>query len=234
MKWGFVAQHPLFSPARRAAVGLLLATMTLSFTVDTGSAAPPVAAKTSVPCERPGHGFKPAKARIPAVGRTVGVVVVQRTSNNQVGAGPTTEEGKWLMAMDPKTRPGSGRGTVLLSAHTWPDGSALGNAMLKNLRSGDRITMVGKYGEQACYGIYKRVSYPKNEVPPETFSAGGFERLVIVTCSGRRNGPGNWSHRTVWYAKVVKPTTSPPAPAPDNDPEPDDSPTLLGGLLGGF
>lgn len=221
------------SHARRAAVGLLLAAMSLCLTVDAGSAAPPVATKESVPCERPGHGFKPTKARIPAVGKTVGVVVVQRTADNQVGAGPTTEAGKWLMAMDPQTRPGSGRGTVLLSAHTWPDGSALGNAMLAKLGSGDRITLVGKYGEQACYGIHKRVSYPKDDVPPEAFSANGFERLVIVTCSGKRYGPGNWSHRTIWYAKVVVPQAPPPAPD-DDAPSDDGSSSLLGGLLGGF
>ncbi len=224
-----MAEYPLLSLARRTAVGVVLAMTTLCFSVDVGSAATTAPAKTSVPCERPGHGFKPTKAKIPAVGKTVGVVLVPRTANNQVGAGPTTEEGKWLMAMDPETRPGNGRGAVLLSAHTWPDGSALGNAMLRKLGSGDRITLIGKYGEQACYGIHKRVSYPKDEVPREAFSSSGFERLVIVTCSGKRYGPGNWSHRTLWYAKIVVPKK--PAPAPAEPPANSGSSSLLGGLL---
>ncbi len=217
--------------ARRAAVLLLLAAVTLS-TANAGSTAAPVAARKA-PCERPAQGFKPAEARIPAIERTVRVIVVQRTSSNQMGAGPVTESGKWLMAMDPVNRPAGGRGTVLLSAHTWPDGSALGNAMLDKLGSGHRITLVGKYGEQACYGIYKRASYPKDEVPREAFRSGGPEQLVIVTCSGKRTSPGNWSRRTLWYAKPVTPE-APPAPTGGTPPSDDSSDGLLGGLLGGL
>lgn len=228
-----MTENLLLSHVRRAAVGALLVAMTLCLTMDVRPAVAAVSATKFAPCERPGHGFKPKEARIPAIGRTVKVIVVERTSTNQMGAGPVSESGKWLMAMDPVTKPGSGRGSVLLSAHTYPDGSALGNAMLGDLRSGDRITLVGKYGEQACYGIYKRASYPKDEVPEkDAFRTGGEERLVIVTCSGKRNGPGNWSHRTLWYAKPVVPnSTKPPTPQP---PAEDDAPSLLGGLFGGL
>jgi len=229
-----VAAHALFGQSRRWAIGLVLAGMTLCLTVDVPAGAVPVVTKDSVPCQRPGHGFKPSEARIPAIGRTVRVVVVERTSTNAMGAGPVSESGKWLMAMDPVTKPGSGRGSVLMSGHVWPDGSALGNAMLAELGSGDRITLVGKYGEQACYGIYKRASYPKDEVPEkEAFRTGGEERLVIVTCSGKRLGPGNWTRRTLWYAKPVVPsrTTPPTSNPPSGD---DSSGSLLGGLLGGL
>lgn len=216
----------------RLAVGFLLLAVLMSLTVSVGTPAAPVATKEPSSCKRPGHGFKATKAQIPALGRTVGVRVVPRTSSNQVGAGPTTEEGKWLMAMDPHNLPGNGRGTVMLSAHTWPDGSALGNAMLKNLHSGDRILLFGKNGEQPCYLITKRVTYRKDQVPRSTFSSGGFERMVLVTCSGTRYGPGNWSHRTVWYAKVVAPKAKPKPPPADKPPAEGGSSTLLGGVLG--
>lgn len=232
-----VAKNPLRIHARRTSVGLVLAVATLGLTVGPGSASAPAAdvAKKAAPCERPSHGFKPAEARIPAIGRTVRVILVKRTSRNAVGAGPVTRSGKWLMAMDPQTRPASGRGSVILSAHAWPDGSALGNALQEDLRSGHRITLVGKYGEQACYGIYKRRSYPKDEVPTrDAFNPGGRERLLIVTCSGKRTSPGNWTHRTLWYGLPVTPD-APPKP-PSSNPPPDDnsSGSLLGGIFGGL
>jgi hypothetical protein len=124
---------------------------------------------------------------------------------------------------------------VLLSGHTWPDGSALGNAMLNNLRAGDRVVLTGKKGQKACYRIGRRTSYPYNKVPSETaFRNSGPEQLVIVTCSGTRTSPGHWTHRTLWYA--VPDFPAPPKPPPSSNPNPpdDDPPSGLGGLLGGL
>ena len=69
---------------------------------------PPAAQATA--CKRPARGFVPDRARIPALGRTVRVIQVPRTRDNAVGAGPVTESGKWLMAMDPHNKPASRRG----------------------------------------------------------------------------------------------------------------------------
>lgn len=186
------------------------------------------------PCQRPARGFVPNRAKIAAIGRTVRVIQVKRTKDGAVGAGPTTEAGKWLMAMDPETRPSSRRGSVLLSGHTWPDGSALGNAMLKNLRTGHNVVLAGKNGKRACYRITERTQYRNDDVPRNrAFRYWGSEQLVIVTCSGKRISPGNWSHRTIWYAKPVIPKKT-AAPAPSNPPSEEKPPNLLGGLLGGL
>ena len=197
--------------------------------------APAAHAQVSAYCTRPAHGFVPGSARIPALGRTVRVIQVARTSNNAVGAGPVTEAGKWLMSMDPYTRPSSRRGSVLLSGHTWPDGSALGNALLRDLQAGHRVVLIGGKGTlHACYNVQRRVSYPVGDVPyRKAFRADGPERIVIVACSGKRLGPGNWTHRTLWYATPVFPRTAPPPSPPPGD---DDSGSggLLGGLLGGL
>jgi len=193
-------------------------------------------------CQRPAHSFVPTRAVLPSLGRTVGVIQVPRTRDNAVGAGPLTQRGKWLMAMDPHTRPGGGHGTVILSGHTWPDGSALGNAMLANLQVGDRVSMLGRRGQRACYRITERTSFPANRVPSRTvFRSRGPERLVIVSCSGVRTGPGHWTRRTVWYAAPVapappRPSSSAPPPPPSNSTGTTSSGStgLLGGLLGGL
>lgn len=207
------------------------------------AAAPPAVAvptavtadQAGVACKRPARGFVPSHARIPAIGRTVRVIQVERTRDNAVGAGPVTEGGKWLMAMDPHTKPASRRGTVILSGHTWPDGSALGNAMLRDLQRGHKVTMLGKDGRQACYRIKERSQYPADRVPrKKAFRYWGPEQMVIVTCSGKRRGPGDWSHRTIWYAVPLLPPPPPPAPAPDPPEDEDSGGSLLGGLLGGL
>jgi hypothetical protein len=206
----------------------------------TGSAA----TAGSSACQRPARGFVPVKAALPALGRSVRVIQVPRTRSNAVGAGPVTERGKWLMAMDPKTRPGNGRGTVILSGHAWPDGSALGNAMVRDLQVGDHLKLRGKKGQRACYEVSERVSYRANKVPVrKVFRPHGAERVAIVTCSGRRLGPGHWTRRTIWYA-VPYTTTAPRPPSSTPPATSGGSGTggstggggggLLGGLLGGL
>lgn len=181
---------------------------------------------------------------IPAIGRSVRVIQVKRTRSGRVGSGPTNTAGKWLMAMDPYRRPGGQRGTVILSGHAWPDGSALGNALSRSLRRGDRIVLIGKNGRRACYQVRERASYPKKKTPRrKALRPSGPEQLVIITCSGKRLGPGRWTRRTVWYAHPL--VQAPPAPASPTPTSPQSTPTsgptdgpnggggLLGGLLGG-
>lgn len=206
--------------------GLLAATVLVS--------AEPAAASSAPTCHRPARGFVPAKAGIPALGHAFRVIRVPRTRDNAVGAGPVTEQGKWLVAMDPHTLPASRRGTVILAAHTWPDGSALGNALLRGLHRGDRIVLAGKGGKRACYRITERASYPVRDVPRrKAFRSWGREQVVIVACSGRRLGPGNWSRRTIWYGVPIRPAAPAPPPSAPSPP-PDDAGSGLGGLLGGL
>lgn len=223
----------------RTAVAVPVVLVAQVLLVHAGPAAAPASAAAAADapyCKRPAKGFVPTRASIPALDRTLRVVQVKRRSNGAVGAGPVTDEGKWLMAMDPQTKPASRKGSVILSGHTWPDGSALGNALLRNLREGHRIALIGNDGKRACYKITERAQYAVRDVPNnKAFRYWGREQVVIVTCSGKRLGPGNWSHRTIWYGVPVTPTAPPPPPppAPEEEPPPSLLGNLLGGLLGG-
>jgi hypothetical protein len=225
-------------------VGVLLAAMVqMPLSAAQPAAATPVLASSASACQRPAHRFVPVKAALPALGRSVGVIQVSR-SHGAVGAGPVTQRGKWLMAMDPQTRPGSGRGTVILSGHAWPDGSALGNAMVRDLQVGNFVKLRGKKGQRACYQVAERASYRANKVPlRKVFRPRGPERVVIVTCSGRRLGPGHWTRRTVWYAVPYtsapprSPSSAPPASTGSGSGGSTGGSTgggLFGGLLGGL
>ncbi|MFL6172014.1 MAG: class F sortase [Marmoricola sp.] len=218
-----MAGHP-----RRTFVASLGLLLSVGFLLGAGTPAAH-AGPSAERCNRPSQGFVPARAEIPAIGRTVKVIQVDREPSGQIGAGPVTEEGKWLMSMDPRTEPGSHQGSVLLSGHTWPDDSALGNAMLDNLWAGNGIVL-STGNTRACYRINKRESYPVDDVPRRIFRTNGYEEVVIVACSGKRLGPGNWTRRTIWYATpwVPEGSSSPSNPTPKPPPPP---PCLLCGLL---
>src|SRR3954447_16595364 len=83
-------------------------------------------------CDRVAHEFRPRAVSIPGVTRRSWIVTPPRDANGIPGVPPLTDAGKWLFAWDRAqgTRPGDPAGNVLLNAHTWPDGSALGNRLL--------------------------------------------------------------------------------------------------------
>ena len=170
-----------------------------------GHASPGTASRTTaLGCPASAKPFKPTRATIPVLNRSYGVVPVRRTADGNIGAPPLTTRGKTLVGWDRMVKPGSRRGTVVLDAHTWPDGSALGNAMLQRLKKGARIRLTN--GTHAvCYRIVSRKSYPRDRIPVrKLFVQTGKPRVVIVVCSGKRLGPGNWLRRTVWIGEPIQ------------------------------
>ena len=117
------------------------------------------------------------------------------------GVPPLTAAGKHVFAWDRAQgiRPGDPAGNVLLNAHTWPDGSALGNRLLAGLHTGDRIVVRGD-AARLCYRVTERVEVSAKSGLPRYYDTEGPPQLAIVVCSGRRLGPGVWENRTVWFA----------------------------------
>lgn len=196
---------------------------------------PPAQAATAAAaqCASTRGSFVPTQATIAHVGR-VHVVSVGNAPDGSMGTPPLTDAGKkWLAWYNRSSKPGSGRGGVATDAHTWPDGSALGNALLRSLHRGDSIALTDSRGHRTCYRVTSRTQYPRSATPMRTIvhGTGHGQTLSIVVCSGQRLGPGNWTDRTVWIAQAITPpaapsSTPPPAPAPSGG--------LLGGVLGGL
>ena len=134
------------------------------------------------------------------------IPVVAKARNRRTGipgTPPISSWGKSVVAWSRSdAKPGSYWGNVLLNAHTWPDGSALGNRMLSNLQVGSLIIMYGG-GRHLCYRVTQRVVYnPRGKrMMKQYYNWRDRSKLALVVCSGKRLGPGNWSKRTVWYAK---------------------------------
>jgi hypothetical protein len=137
---------------------------------------------------------------IPGIVRRAAAVVRPRV-RGVPGAPPLTSAGKWQFAWDKgwPIRPGDPHGNVIMNAHVWPDGSAIGNVMLARLGVGDRIVVRGT-ARMLCYRVVKEIQVSPREALRRYYRVGGKPRLAIVVCSGRRLGPGVWEKRTIWFA----------------------------------
>lgn len=148
--------------------------------------------------------FTPTSIAIAGVTSGAPVLALPRDADGVPGVPPLTSTGKTEFAWDrpPGIRPGSRHGNVLLNAHTWPDGTALGNHLLAGLHEGDRIVVRGR-GEALCYRVTDRVSVPADAAGDRYYDRTGKPQLAIVVCSGTRLGPGNWTERTLWFASPI-------------------------------
>ena len=177
---------------------LLVAT---SPAADGGQAAPRAAA-----CSHGLHGwFVPTRAEVGGIGTNIAVLALARKANGQMSSPPLTTSGKAKFAWDKQsTPPGYFKGSVPLNAHTYPDGSALGNKLQKQLFAGERIALKGNAGEKLCYKIDSRTKYKVADVPWRRLTrTDGSPQVAIIVCSGKRLGPGNWTHRTVWFGHPI-------------------------------
>ena len=140
---------------------------------------------------------------MPGVTSGAAVVMPPRLADGVPGAPPLTPAGKTVFAFDREQgiRPGDPGGNVLLNAHTWPDGSALGNRLLAGLQLGDRIVVHGPASTRLCYRVSERVEVLASKGLARYYDRVGPPQLAIVVCSGRRLGPGNWEKRTIWFAR---------------------------------
>jgi len=168
-------------------------------------ARPAVASSVPAVCLRPARrGFTPTRATVAHVGRNIPVLALGRGSGGVPLPPPLTTAGKNSYAWDKYgPQPGSARGNVRFNAHTYPDGSALGNRMLAHLWVGARIILYGQ-GVALCYKVTRRITTTPRNLAAYYYTTGS-PKLAIVVCSGRRLGPGNWTKRTIWYAR---PSTS--------------------------
>jgi hypothetical protein len=161
----------------------------------------PTKAKATLTCSPPAGGFEPRQISVPGVTRAATVVMPPRDAGGVPGTPPISTAGKTEFAYDraQHVRPGDPAGNVLLNAHTWPDGTALGNHLLSGLQVGDRIVVVGA-GTRLCYHVTQRVEVLASKGLASYYDRTGPPQLAIVVCSGQRLGPGVWTKRTVWFA----------------------------------
>ncbi|MGA8846457.1 MAG: class F sortase [Nocardioides sp.] len=193
-----------------AAVALVLAISVLSFAPARSAAVPADRSAESTSsaqrgCAAAGKKFRPTALGIPGLSPRRTVLALGRDSRNVPKAPPLSESGKRQYAWDAKDKikAGARHGVAKLNAHTYPDGSAIGNDLIRELYEGNRLVLRGRNGQQRCYDVIARVQIPAERRFARYYRTGGPHRVAIAVCSGVRRGPGDWSHRTIWFAKLI-------------------------------
>jgi len=163
------------------------------------------------PCYRaPSAPFAPKRITVAGVTRDAEVLALPRDSAGVPQAPPISTEGKTQFAWDipSSPKPGDPKGNVLLNAHTYPDGSALGNKLLAGLEVGGRIVIRGVADDGTpqtlCYKVTKKQVIIASDGSWEYYEADGPPQIALIVCSPPRLGPGNWLKRTIWYASPMQ------------------------------
>lgn len=168
----------------------------------TASPSPTPTAETD-PCDTLATGtFTPKRVDVPGIAKNLKVLALPRDGRDVPSVPPTAAKRAIAWDRPPGIEPGSDRGNVLMNAHTWPDGTALGNLLLEKLEKGDRIIVRGG-GKTLCYEVEREVEVRAADGFAEYYDREGPPQLAFLVCSGQRLGPGNWTHRTIWFAKPV-------------------------------
>lgn len=162
-------------------------------------------------------GFVPTRLSVPGVVRKAAVIGVPRDAAGVVGVLPHADNQNFAWDLG-GVEPGSPEGHVLLNTHTWPNGAAMGNRLLDGLQVGDELRLEGAAGEVACYRVGERVEVRVEDGYPGWAAEDGPPQVVIVVCSGDRRGPGDWSHRTLWFADQVDPRGPTGSPGTESNP----------------
>ncbi|WP_394276755.1 class F sortase [Luteococcus sp.] len=106
-------------------------------------------------------------------------------------------------------RPGDVTGKVVLTAHTFRNGGALGNAMHASkdgLRPGDVIRISDASGRTLCYRYTTSTKIAVKDYDPDStvlYDAKGRHQLAIVTCWDFDARREHWDSRIIYYAEPI-------------------------------
>lgn len=107
-------------------------------------------------------------------------------------------------------RPGSDKGKVVMSIHTYRTGDALGNEMYaggtSQLKAGDLIKLHGPGGKVACYEFVEAKKVWVTDYDPNSdvmVDFDGTPMLAIVICWDFKKSDEIWHSRIFFYAKPV-------------------------------
>lgn len=150
--------------------------------------------------------FTPTSVTVPGAIEAADVLPVPPVGEVS-GTLPESEGRAFAWEPSPGATPGSAQGNVLLNVHTFPGGGANGNVLLDELQVGGQVVLTGTAPDgsavQLCYVVSERLEMAATELLPRYYATDGPPQVAIVVCSGERRGPGDWSHRTVWFASPV-------------------------------
>ncbi|WP_051232965.1 class F sortase [Acidipropionibacterium thoenii] len=106
-------------------------------------------------------------------------------------------------------RPGSARGKVVLSTHTYHLGGALGNELYDSsnkLRKGAVIRLADSSGTTVCYRFDRSTKVTVADYDPDStvlYDDAGAPMLAIVICWDYNKDTSDWASRIIFYGTPV-------------------------------
>lgn len=151
--------------------------------------------------------LRPTQLRVQGIGKfaVLRMPRVELPSGGYTSPIPPDGDSESFAYDEGSARPGTSKGVAIFTSHTYGNGSATADLLLAKLAVGGSVTVSGKNAE-VSYVVTKRLQVLQDSVS----AAKRVNRLddphaiAIIVCSGTRLGPGEWSHRTIWFAEPVK------------------------------
>ncbi|WP_285768045.1 sortase [Peribacillus sp. SI8-4] len=145
-------------------------------------------------------GIIPTHVTIPSIEVDASIEQVGLLETGEMAA-PSTEDGvAWF---EPGAKPGA-KGNAILAGHV---DSKTGPAIfyhLKDLETGDEITVTDKQGTKLTFVVKKKKSYPRDKAPlNEIFGYSKGRQLNLITCTGTFDrSKGTHQERLVVYTEL--------------------------------
>lgn len=156
-------------------------------------------------CTTSDGGFVASSMKIEAYNMTSHVLSLGQDDNGAAAAPPKNDKnGTGWYNRGPK--PGSDKGNIVLTIHTWHQGGALGNRLLNNTPAvGSKFVMSDAKGNQACYSYTGKKKISVADYDPNSdilYNDHGKPQIAIIVCDDYA-GPDDWRSRVIFYAEKV-------------------------------
>lgn len=145
----------------------------------------------------------PVHITIPAINVDTAVGSVGMDSQGRMDVPKTSDDTAWY---DLGFKPGE-KGSAVIDGHLDKvTGAPAVFWNLKNLQSGDKITITDAHNQSYTFVVTSVMQYPWNDFPlQQVFNTTDKPRLNLITCSGTWDeGTHNYSTRTVVYSELMQ------------------------------
>lgn len=174
------------------------------------SAAPLAPSSAAVPagCTADPGPIVPVSMRIDRMKISTTVISLGLDANNAAAA-PPKDEPSTVAWYDKGPKPGSGKGKVVLSVHTYHVGGALGNTLYdpqRGLRKGDVIRLTDTRGTTVCYRYDHSLKIAVKDYDPAStilYDDSGRPTVAIVICWDYDASAADWDSRVIFYGTPV-------------------------------
>jgi LPXTG-site transpeptidase (sortase) family protein len=125
----------------------------------------------------------PARLQIPSIRVDAAVVALGLDAQGNLGVPADQVSVAWYTG---SARPGEAGNAVINGHLDWTNGDSV-FGRLKDLRTGDPVSVTTADGERVTFAITGSQLYPADAHPAEVFARGGPPVLRLITCGGPYN-----------------------------------------------